>query len=167
MELKDPIIINPEGTTAVVTVTDDGWTHDSSYFTYTVWLKFNDPTLNHPFDDEWKAGEFDQDCRLPIEDKAREIGQKFYDFMMDFRTAYGKEDAVNLQRQKYEAAHEEILQKQRKIMDLQDIIRWREARIAELETDHVKELESEVQELKEHLYDLDEMLNGILKNVKH
>jgi hypothetical protein len=77
-----------------------------------------------------------------------ELGQKFYDFLMNFRKAYGMEFYINHWRQKYEAERESVFEKQRTIQDLTDTIRWRDARIKELETDYIKKLEGEIQMAK-------------------
>lgn len=53
-------VLHPDGTTAAITYSNDSALHDSSTWTFTVWVKFADPTLN-PYDqDEWEAGHFDR-----------------------------------------------------------------------------------------------------------
>jgi hypothetical protein len=56
-------VINADGTTANVWFEDDSQTHDSDYFTYTVFLKFNDHNLNPPYTDGWIVGEIAENFR--------------------------------------------------------------------------------------------------------
>jgi len=145
---KPGLVIGAEGSKVIISYWDDSGTHDSPYYTYTVTFLFADPALNPPNEEPWQAGQFVCHYREFTAEKVMEVARAFYDFLMGFRTAYGKEDAINDWRRKYETAIDNSQLDLRIIQDLKETLRWREARIKELETDYIKKLEMELRSYK-------------------
>lgn len=153
-EQQQTLVINPEGTTADVEYYDDSAMHDSAYYEFTVFIKFRDPALNPPdsFNDHgWEAGRFTlhySKARAEAPELAMETARRYYDFLMAFRTSYGKEDRVNEWRHKYEDEHKEMLRQKQFCDKFSELAQQRLGRIKELETDYIKKLEGEIRAYK-------------------
>lgn len=132
------------GTTAAVTYYDDSGMHDSTIYTYTVHLRFSDPVLNPPNDGYWEAGRLDCHFKQFKPQMALEVAQKFYDFLMTFRTAYGLESTVNAWRERYEIALKEVERQQEIVMTIGEELDKHASRIKELENDYVHKLEAQI-----------------------
>lgn len=144
--------INPEGLTAYVVF---DWLDGGDYFDdIYIRLYFADDDLNPPISKHWEVTTllYRRGDKLEIlKQEAIDISVKLYDFLIGFRTAYSHESTINSWRNKYESAREEILEGQRTIQDQNGKIRWLNARIQELETDYVKQLEDRIQILETFL----------------
>lgn len=140
------IVLNPDGTKAIIEY-EANWPGDSSYGDLNITLKFADPDLNPPNEDGWTVPSYfsprPREAASVWEAEARQVGTEFYDFLMNFRTAYGMEATINHWRERYEGQGQLALERQRQIDDLNRTLAIRDARIKELETDHVKQVESE------------------------
>lgn len=152
--MDDKFVINPDGIKATITWMDDSGSHDSSYYTYTVLVSFSDPSFNPPdgyYANDWYAGEFSKNYKDFRPEMAIDMGRRFYDFLMGLRAPCQAEEQINAIRKRYEEEHENVLAAQRETQDARDELRWAKARIAELESDHIKAVESENATLKKAL----------------
>lgn len=135
--------INPDAIAARVTWGDDSLLHDSGHLIYTVYVTFTDPALNPPEEGYWVAGTISKHYSDFRPEMAREVGQRFYDFLIGLRTLYGQESHILAWQKRFNEEHESVLAAQRETQDLRDQLRWKIARIKELETDYIRKLEAD------------------------
>lgn len=155
-------IIEPDGTTATVTWFDDSNTHDSGNWTYTVILKFADADLNPPDSqyDGWEAGTIYKHYKAFKPEMALEVGRKFYDFLMKFRTLYGQEEHVNEWRQRYEIEHMKRLQIFLELEDAKERAVEMQKRVKALTTGHVEKVEADNIQMEQDI-------EKFLRNIQH
>jgi hypothetical protein len=131
---------------------------------YQAVLKFDNDSMNPPDYDYWQLGSSVQwTYRQTKEQFERDIihdATAYYHFLLKL-TGIAGFDLINEWATKYHAEHDITIEKQRRIQDLENTIRWRDARIKELETFDIKKAEAYIAMLKHRLLELGEQLSKI------
>ena len=91
---------------------------------------------------------------------ALEVGRKFYDFLMKFRTLYGQEEHVNEWRQRYEIEHMKRLQIFLELEDAKERAVEMQKRVKALTTGHVEKVEADNIQMEQGI-------EKFLRNIQH
>lgn len=148
--------------TAVVTlfVSDD----NDYQILYGARLKFIDPNLNPPGEDFWTVadyiGSYKRTQEQVLADAMTEAMQ-FYTFITGLMTNYGNNDTITAWANFAKTLQAKLSETLGTVARLEKENETKTARIAELETDYVKKLETKIADLKQER----EIVIGTLKTI--